>query len=127
MKTISLFKISLSLICSVCALLSNEQDTTFLQRDTINGRVQSIYIDYDKKSKSYKGILPPRSAAYSDNYGNSLQYLRERNLLLSSSKPIIPWKSWVPLYQYKDNYYVYNPCDGLFLFGQSINDTTFID
>jgi hypothetical protein len=46
---------------------------------------------------------------------------------LTKAKPIIPWTNWVTLKQHKGQYYAYHPCDFLFHFRQSINDTTFID
>ena len=88
----------------------------------------SPYINHNRGNRFYNELLPPDTIGVNDMYyRNSLDYLKENKLILMRGKPIIPWKVWIPLKKYKGDYYVYRPCDGIFHFAQSINDTTFID
>jgi len=104
------------------------KDTTFIFRDTVEGELQTIFIDNNKDSKFYDRI----SHFYFQNFDNdsykySTDYFKEQKITLTKAKPIIPWTNWVTLKLYKGQYYAYHPCDFLFHFRQSINDTTFID
>ncbi len=107
---------------------STEKDTTFIFKDTVEGEVQTIFIDNNKDSKFYDRISH-FNFQYFDNesYKYSTDYLKEQKITLTKAKPIIPWTNWVTLEQYKGQYYAYHPCDFLFHFRQSVNDTTFID
>jgi len=104
------------------------KDTTFIFKDTIDGKLQTIFIDYNTDSKFYERITLFNFQYFDkDSYKYSTDYLKEQKLTLTKSKPAIPWTNWVTLKQYKEQFYAYHPCDFLFHFRQSINDTTFID
>lgn len=105
-----------------------EKDTTFIFKDTVDGGIQSIFIDNNKDSKFYKSISNFNFHFFdAARYKYSTDYLKEHKLALTKVKPVIPWTNWVILKQYKGKFYVYHPCDFLFHFRQSVNDTTFID
>jgi hypothetical protein len=104
------------------------KDTTFIFKDTVDGELQTIFIDNNKDSKYYDKISQFNFQHFdNDSYKYSTDYFREQKLTLTKAKPVIPWTNWVTLKQYKGQYYSYHPCDFLFHFRQSINDTTFID
>jgi hypothetical protein len=104
------------------------KDTTFIFKDTVDGELQSIFIDNNKDSKFYNNISYFNFQYFdNDSYKYSTDYLKENKLTLTQTKTVIPWTMWVTLKQYKGNFYAYHPCDFLFHFRQSINDTTFID
>ena len=104
------------------------KDTTFLFKKTVDGELQTIFIDNNKDSKAYNKICRFTFQHFdNESYKYSTDYLRENKLTLSKVKPVIPWSNWVTLKQYKNKFYAYHPCDFLFHFRQSVNDTTFID
>ena len=103
-------------------------DTVFIERDSLRGTAQSIYFDSNKNSKFYDKINNWEFDKYDTaNYKYSTDYLKENNPILAKSKPVIPLTKWVILKQYKGKYYAYHPCDFLFHFKVSINDTTYIE
>ena len=103
-------------------------DTTFIFKATVDGELQTIFIDNNKDSRFYDNISHFNFQYFDkDSYKISTDYFKENKLTLSKEKPVIPWTNWVILKQYKGNFYAYHPCDFLFHFRQSINDTTFID
>lgn len=107
---------------------SIQKDSTFIHKDTINGKLQSIFIDNNKDSEFYNKISHFNFGKFdNDNYKYSTDYLKKNKLALVKTKPTISWTNWVALKQYKGSFYAYHPCDFLFHFKQSINDTTFID
>jgi len=106
----------------------NSNDTVFIQKDSLLGTAQSIYFDSNRNSKFYDRINYWEFNQYDTaSYKYSTDYFKENNLILTKRTPIIPITKWVKLKQYKGKYYVYRPCDGLFHFKASINDTTYID
>lgn len=107
---------------------SVERDTTFIFKDTVGGELQTIFIDYNANSKFYDLISNFNFHHFdNDSYKYSTDYFKEQKITLGKAKPVIPWTNWVTLKQYKGKYYAYHPCDFLFHFRQSINDSTFID
>jgi len=107
---------------------TNQKDTTFLLKETVDGELHTIFIDNNKSSKFYPDILDFKFGRFDkESYTSSLDYLKENNQPLIKKKPLIPLTTWVTLKQYKGQLYAYHPCDFLFHFRQSINDTTFID
>ncbi|MCW3071801.1 MAG: hypothetical protein JWO44_1691 [Bacteroidetes bacterium] len=107
---------------------SNGNDTTFIFKDTVDGELQTIFIDNNRESKFYDDISRFTFQQFdNDSYKISTDYFRENKLVLTKMKNVIPWTNWVTLKQYRDSFYVYYPCDFLYHFRQSINDTTFID
>lgn len=104
------------------------KDTTFIYKDTVDGELQTIFIDNNKESKFYDYISNFNFQYFdNDSYKYSTDYFKEQKITLTNAKPIIPLTNWVALEQYKGQYYAYHPCDFLFHFRQSVNDTTFID
>ena len=108
---------------------TTSKDTIFISKEMIYGELHSIFIDNNKHSKFYDRFSYFNSQHLDDeiSYKYSIVYLKENNLTLTKTKPVIPWTNWVTLKQYKGNFYVYAPCNNLFEFGQSVNDSTFID
>jgi hypothetical protein len=107
---------------------TGKADTTFLLRETNNGIYHAIFIDESKTSKFYKQISDFTFYNYgSDNFKSSLDYLKEQHISLT--RKVIPQlpKKWIPLYQYKNKFYLYYPCDFYFHFKYNITDTAFID
>lgn len=105
-----------------------EKDTTFIFKDMVNGELQSIYIDYNPNNDYYDRLAACKFLNFDEeSFRNSLDFFIENNIKLTKKKPLIPYKNWVSLKQYHHKYYVYYPCDFLFHFSQTINDTTFID
>jgi hypothetical protein len=104
------------------------KDTTFIFKDTVDGELQTIFIDNNKESTFYDRIANFNFLHFdNDSYKYSTDYFKEQNITLTKVKPVITWTNWVTLEQYKGKYYAYHPCDFLFHFRQSVNDTTFID
>lgn len=104
------------------------KDTTFIFKDTVDGKLQSIFIDNNKDSKFYDNISYFNFQHFDNQgYKYSTEYLKEHQLSLTKAKPLIPWTNWVTLKQYKGKFYAYHPCDFLHHFRQSVNDTTLID
>ena len=124
----NILTIFLLLTCGLCFGQSVGKDTTFIFKQTIDGELQTIFIDNNKNSKAYDKISH-FNFQYFDNesYKYSTDYFKEHQLSLTKAAPLIPWANWVTLKQYKGKFYAYHPCDFLFHFRQSINDTTFID
>ncbi|RYY06433.1 MAG: hypothetical protein EOP43_06380 [Sphingobacteriaceae bacterium] len=105
-----------------------KNDTIFISKDPLLGTAQSIYFDNNKNSTSYKRINYWKFLKFDqESYKESLDFLKKRKLKLSKVTPVIPWKKWVILKQYKGKVYAYYPSDFYNHFKQSVNDTTFID
>jgi hypothetical protein len=106
----------------------NSNDTVFIEKDSLLGTAQSIYFDCNRNSKFYDRISNFEFSLYeSVIYKYSTDYFKENKLTLTKREPIIPLAKWVILKQYKGKYYAYHPCDFLFHFKVSINDTTYIE
>lgn len=96
--------------------------------DTLQSGLQPIYIDYNPNSAFYHDILDFNFLMGDQfSYNISLNYLQNEKMVLDKKSPIIPWQRWVALKQYHKQWYVYHPCDFLFHFRQSINDSSWID
>lgn len=120
--------ITLYLITSNLFGQNNSTDTIFIQKDSLLGTSQSIYIDHDHNSKSYDFINNWDFNEFTfDGYAESLALLKINKQTLRNRKPVIPITNWIPLKKYKDSFYVYSPCDLGYHSKISINDTTFID
>ncbi len=105
-----------------------KQYTTFIYKDSLLGSSQSIYFDTNKNSWLYNEISHFKFLQFDkESYKLSTDYLKEKNLTLVKKPSVIPIKKWVTLKQYKNTFYAYYPCDFLFHYRVSINDSTFID
>lgn len=103
---------------------NDHSDTLFLQIDSIYGKAQSVY------------ILKPGSVHYeTDNYLKTtsdqeyvnFSHLEKQNITFEHFKMELPWTKWVPLEQYKGEYYTYQPCDGYFDYGILITDSSKVE
>ena len=104
------------------------KDTTFLFKHTVDGELQTIFIDNNTGSKAFDKISYFTFQFFDkQSYKYSTDYFKENKLTLSKVKPVIHWVNWVTLKQYKGKFYAYHPCDFLYHFRQSVNDTTLID
>lgn len=119
------------LILTICQSLFGQtikSDTTFIQKDSLKGFSQSIFIETNKNSEYYKGITSFTFGAFDkESYDNSLDYLKTNNIKLQKQQTVLPAKKWVTLKQYQGQFYAYYPCDFYTYFQASINDTTYID
>jgi hypothetical protein len=107
---------------------SQPKDTLFIHKDSIYGTSQSIYIAKNKSSQLYNRLLDLNFGEFdSESYSMSLSYLKEKNLILHKSTPVISETQWIPLVQYNKKLFVYYPCDFYSFYKISINDSTFID
>ncbi len=103
-------------------------DTLFIQKDSILGTQQSIFFDENKNSEAYGKIsLFEMDEFDSEMYSNSLFQLHEDRISLKKERPKIPVIKWVSLYKYQGKYYLYKPCDLGSNYKVSINDSTLID
>ncbi|RYX81735.1 hypothetical protein EON73_04670 [bacterium] len=106
----------------------NRIDTIFISKDPLLGTAQSIYFDNNKNSKFYKHINYWKFLEFDqESYKESLTFLKKKRLKLIKVTPVVPWRKWVTLKQYKGKFYAYYPSDFYNHFKQSVNDTTFID
>ncbi len=105
-----------------------KKDTIFLQRDLSTGiktLYHAVYIDTNRNSIFYKEL-----ADFSfDKYENMDEYnkqLKEKGIHLHKvTTPGLPVE-WVPLYLYKNKYYVYSPSDKGELNRRILNDSLLI-
>ena len=78
------------------------KDTTFIFKDTVDGELQTIFIDNTKESKFYDRISHFNFQYFdNDSYKYSTDFFKEQKITLTIAKPIIPWTNWVTLKQYK--------------------------
>jgi len=107
---------------------SNQTDTTFLLRTNSDGIYHAIFIDPTKASKLYDRISNFTFYNFDqESYDNSLNDLKSNHISLTRKVITQVPKKWIPLYQYRNKFYVYYPCDFYFHFKVSITDTSFID
>lgn len=107
---------------------THKEDTTFLLRENSNGIYHVIFVDGNQASKFYKQISDFTFYNYDkDNFNSSLKYLKERHITLTRKVITQVPKKWIPLYQYKNKFYLYIPCDAYFRFKYNITDTSFVD
>lgn len=119
------------LILTICQIVFGQtikSDTTFIQKDSLKGFSQSIFIETNKNSIYYNGITSFTFGMFDkESYDNSLEYLKTNKIKLQKQKTVLPAKKWVTLKQYQGQFYAYYPCDFYTYFQASINDTTYID
>ncbi|MDF2456307.1 MAG: hypothetical protein K0R51_2300 [Cytophagaceae bacterium] len=123
-----LFLVVFFLCGHTVSLIAQSTSRTYIKKEGVNGETHSIYIENDRTSTYYNKILDFGFGGFDQaSYDNSLEYLKEKNIVLSKTHIIDLPTEWITLKQYKDKFYVYHPCDFLFHYKVSINDTTFID
>jgi hypothetical protein len=103
-------------------------DKEFLFKDSLLGSKQSIFIDYDKGNKYYNRISNFSFDSFDKQiYNSSINYYKDNNIALTKRQVNGIAKKWITLKQYKENFYVYHPCDFIAHYRVAINDTTFVD
>jgi hypothetical protein len=113
------------IIDSIKLELGFKDSIKLLKKNYRDGMHVYVFIDYNKNSIFHKEI-----AARYNNYFDTLDYKSRYELLQNSGfhKPRIPKKlkkKWVPLYKYKNEFFVVTDC--YFQFGFEINDSTLIE
>jgi hypothetical protein len=105
-------------------------DTVYLEKherwDTLeNGerflQFQRIYIETNRKAKDYAWISDFSMNPADTNWYS--EYFRENKIVLKKVDTRGLPRQWLPLYPYKDRYYLYNPCDGNMLDAWEINES----
>lgn len=121
----------LTVFCVYMGLFTNAQDTLFISRtiaDTPYAFYHAIFIDTAKNSVFRNRIAEYQFSRYdSTTYFDGLQCLERPN-----NKQKIPRfkslpRNWVPLFQYKGEYYTYHASDWCCIFRFRITDTTTMD
>lgn len=104
----------------------NVQDILFIQVDSM----QTIYVDHSRSNALYSLMDADAWTFLGINdlvYQNSLDFLKGNNGFFIKKTPVLPFTRWLPLKQYKGDFYIYSPCDFSTFCSASVNDTTFID
>ncbi|TCS88922.1 hypothetical protein EDD80_102113 [Anseongella ginsenosidimutans] len=89
-------------------------DTIFIFRKVTEWYYHAIYIEKDKKSETYKRAIDFSFEEWDRRNYRSQKALVEREAPGSFVKREtfdLP-QNWLPLYKYKDKYYLYDPSDG---------------
>jgi hypothetical protein len=103
-------------------------DTTYILKEKIGVDNHEIYIHHNPSSADYSDLSSFEMSQFEKmSYMNSLEYFQEKKVSLHHQTSNIPNKEWVIVHTYQGKNYMYHPCDFLFHFKQSINDTTWID
>src|SRR6218665_721484 len=93
--------------------ISPVEDTTFIVRNITEDSYHTIYIDQSKKTKSKNQQSQPRiTKSLQQKITVQVAEFKNEEKLTDFKLP----QFWVPLYQYKNEYYLYEPCDGIFEF-----------
>ena len=104
------------------------KDTVFLSKVVVDGKIVGVFIEPNRNSRQYQKLTYFQLDDFTaPSYQNSLDQLRERGLKLEKGRNILPWRQWVSLERYQGEFHAYKPCDFLFHYQWSINDTTLID
>ncbi len=92
------------------------------------GNYHADYIERNRQSISYKHVLNfILDSLQNIEYRESLQALKHRIKKRFKRYNLLGLpKQWLPLYRYKDKYYVYEPCDGGALDRKRITDSTMV-
>ncbi len=110
----------------------NVSDTIFISRKVTKNSYHTIYIDTTRQSEYHKWltdfVFDKEADKYSrEYYGDAYKNIKSKNPNKFKSKKLKDvLEEWVPIYQYKDKYYLYKPCDGIFLGRVVINDSTLV-
>lgn len=85
-------------------------DTTFILRNTGPNYYHAIYIDETanprfKKSKKQARVTNVLQQKIKESTENKVKDIQKKNMNLP--------QFWIPLYQYKSEFYLYDPCDGI--------------
>ena len=96
-------------------------DTIVLKRSVTNPFRSKVFIDPNKNSKYYKQLS---YFGYGDKYFSEMAKILEDSAGKKGQSNKLPYlpKKWLPLYLYKGKYYVYVPCDGIYIYKVMITD-----
>ncbi len=86
-------------------------DTFFIYKKITKDYYHAVYIDSEKNPKIYNRLIN-FNELQQNTYDTLNKTSTDKNLLKSSTfiTSGLP-KNWLPLYQYKNNYFLYAPCD----------------
>jgi hypothetical protein len=119
--------ISMFFVCELHAQVS-VSDTVFIKKDKVHGAAQSIFIDNSKNTMLINEIIKFDESLFSElACVQSKLFLKKNNLMLEKQPTILPYKNWIEIKNYRQQWYAYYPCDFYFSFKQSITDSCFID
>lgn len=88
-------------------------DTLFLLRKKTHESYYKVYIEKNRQSASYKNLLDFSMESYdADTYREYLKDLKHRHTrgLKRYDLTGLP-KQWMPVYRYKNRYYIYSPSE----------------
>lgn len=118
MKTLSALLVTLL----TCTILQAQHRAT---ADTLLSNPEAqhyIYIDR-KAAPTFPNLkLATQTPEYKADYARLLEHTTLKTYAVAD----VP-RQWQRLYQYRDSFYLYDPCDGLFDYALTITDSTFIE
>jgi len=103
-------------------------DTIFIHREVSKDFYHAIYIDTNRHSKYYDWLTNFEFNKYDvQSYQESYEYLKEKfpKTYMKVNSTELP-EDWIPVYLYKDNYYLYAPSDWGNAGKRIINDSAFV-
>ena len=103
-------------------------DTIFIKREVTKDFYHAIYIDPARESKYYDWLTDFEFDKYDlQAYAGNYKYVKEKNpeAFKKVNTPEIS-KNWIPVYSYKNNYYLYAPSDWGNAGRRIINDSAFV-
>jgi len=104
-------------------------DTTFIYR-RLGQAPHKIYIETNRKSKFYKNLdyIFDKKKNYRFEYyfERKQELLKENKDTFKVQKDFDLPEKWLPLYQFKDELYLYKPCDGMSLWGLLFNKMEYV-
>jgi hypothetical protein len=124
-KNILFLSIVLSAQQTLFAQTTIIPDTTFIERDTVNGNYHAIFIDTAKSSLYYDYINSFQfDETDSASYQSSVDCLKPFSYINNDIFGLP--KRWLTLNIYKGNYYLYSPSDYINNYRVAITDSNYI-
>jgi hypothetical protein len=104
-------------------------DTVFIYRKVTRDYYHAIYIDTIRTSKYYTYLKNFNFDKYAkESYQSAYQYKKELYVQQRKNEKSIDLpKNWLPIYQYKNEYYLYAPSDWGNAHRCLINDSSFVN
>lgn len=106
----------------------NPGDTLFIQRKFTKDYYHAIYIDTSRNSKYYDWLTDFEFDHYDSlSINESYKYIREKpSVVFQKVNTSSLSKNWVPVYEYKNQFYLYAPSDWGNAGRRLINDSAFV-
>lgn len=106
----------------------NSSDTIFIHREVTEDYYHAIYIDTTRQSKYYKWLTDFAFNKYDkQSFDANYKYVKRKKPNSFKRKNFTDiQEQWIPVYQYKDKYYLYSPSDWGNAGKLIINDSTLI-